>query len=252
LHIRLISVTRPAADAYRNRIKLYLLLRSNIGSTMTEPNATRGFSGRRAPARGPLLPVALLLFFGAALAVAYWLARPQLRFTNGLIAPVRLTMDTDPPRTIGPGTSVRLAAPWRKSALVSWELVRPLSADGKPMGETLGGSLMLRENWGTTVRTVAARGSHGNYFAPLITNGTPDLLRIVVNAGLEGALDCGCAVRPDARRVFIGYYRLYQNSTVQATAPGPTRAVFRDLGSKVVSADGSVGLRFEEKDLRRQ
>src|SRR5829696_1756706 len=93
------------------------------GSTMTEPNATRAFSGRRTPARGPRLPVALLLLVGAALAVAYWLARPQLRFTNGLMAPVRLTMDNDPPRTVAAGTSVRLPAPWRKAVLVSWELV---------------------------------------------------------------------------------------------------------------------------------
>ena len=217
---------------------------------MTEPNATRTFSGRRAPARGPLLPLALLLFVGAALAGVYWLVRPQLRFTNGLIAPVRLTMDNDPPRTVAAGTSVRLPAPWRKSVLVSWELMRPVSADGRPMGETLSGSLMLRDSWGTTERSAAARGSHGNYFVPLITNATPDLLRITVNAGLEGALDCGCAVRPDARRVFVGYYRLYENSTVQATSRARTTAVFRDLGSRVVSDDGSVGLRFEEKDLR--
>jgi hypothetical protein len=197
-----------------------------------------------------LLPVALLILLGSALVAAYFMARPQLRFTNGLIAPVRLTMATDPPRTVPPGTSVRVAAPWRKSALVSWELIQPMSADSRPMGEALSGSLMLRSSWGTTERTVAARGSHGNYFAPLITNATPDLLRIVVNAGLEGALDCGCAVRPDARRVFIGYYRLYQNSTVLAAASGPRRAVFTDLGSRVVSENGSVGLRFEDKDLR--
>ena len=217
---------------------------------MTQPNGTRTFSGRRTPARGPLLPVALLLLLAGALAFVYWLARPQLRFTNGLMAPVRLTVGNSPSRTVAPGTSARLPAPWRTSVLVSWELVRPLSADARPMGETLRGSLMLPESWGTTLRTVAARGSHGNYFAPLITNATPDLLRISVNAGLEGALDCGCAVRADARRVFIGYYRLYQNSTVQATARGRTPAVFRDLGAKVVAADGSLGLRFEEKDLR--
>jgi hypothetical protein len=214
---------------------------------MTERNPPRAFSGRRAPARGPLLPIALLLLLVAALAVVFWLARPQLRFTNRLLAPVRLTMDNDPARTIAAGAAVRVATPWRKAVLVSWELVRPLSAGGRPMGEELRGSLMLREGWGTTARTVAARGSHGNYFAPLITNATPELLRITVNAGLEGALDCGCAVRPDARRVFIGYYRLYQNSTVQAAA-GPKRAVFRDLGSKVAE-DGSVGLRFEGKDF---
>jgi hypothetical protein len=190
------------------------------------------------------------LLLGAALGLTYWLARPQLRFTNGLMAPVRLTVDGGPPRTVAPGTAVRVAAPWRKAVLVSWELMRPLSADGRPMGEALTGSLMLPEGWGTTDRRVAARGSHGNYFAPLITNATPDLLRIVVNAGLEGALDCGCAVRPDARRVFIGYYRLYENSTVQATSPAPMSAVFRDLGSKVVADNGTVGLRFEDKDLR--
>ena len=217
---------------------------------MTEPNATRVFSGRRAPTGSPFLPVALLLLVGVALAAGYWVARPQLRFTNGLMAPVRLTLGNNPSRTVAAGESVRLAAPWRKAVLVSWEMVRPLSADGRPMGETLTGSLMLPDSWGTTARTVAARGSHGNYFAPLISNTTPDVLRIVVNAGLEGALDCGCAVRPDARRVFIGYYRLYQNSTVQGTAPGRISAVFRDLGSRVVSEDGSVGLRFEEKDLR--
>jgi hypothetical protein len=216
---------------------------------MNEPNTTRTFSGRREPARGPLLPVALLLLVGTVLAAVYWMARPQIRFRNALMAPVHITMDDDPARTVAPGGSVRLAAPWRKSVLLSWEMVRPLSANGRPMGETVGGSLMLRESWGTAVRTVAARGAHGNYFAPLITNATPDLLRITVNAGLEGALDCGCAVRPDARRVFVGYYRLYQNSTVQAAA-GQRRAAFRDLGSKVVAEDGSVGLRFEEKDLR--
>jgi hypothetical protein len=54
--------------------------------------------------------------------------------------------------------------------------------------------------------------------------------------------------------VFIGYYRLFQNSTVQArgmvrgTAEGS--AVFRDLGPQVTAPDGSVGLRFEDKDLR--
>jgi hypothetical protein len=194
--------------------------------------------------------VGLLLLLGAALALTFWLARPQLRVTNGLLAPVRLTVDSDPPRTIAPGTAVRVATPWRKAVLVSWELMRPQSADDRPMGETLTGSLMLQQGWGTTERTLVARGSHGNYFAPLVTNATPDLLRIVVNAGLEGALDCDCALRPDARRVFIGYYRLYENSTVQATSSARTSAVFRDLGSKVVADNGSVGLRFEEKDLR--
>jgi hypothetical protein len=73
---------------------------------------------------------------------------------------------------------------------------------------------------------------------------------VVVNAGLEGSVDCRCAVRPGARRVFIGYYRVYSNSTVRATDPAGRSATFRDLGPNVTAADGVLGLRFESKDFR--
>jgi hypothetical protein len=63
-------------------------------------------------------------------------------------------------------------------------------------------------------------------------------------------VDCGCAVRPGARRVFVGYYRLYQNSTVRARDSTGRTATFRDLGPQVTSRDGAVGLRFETKDFR--
>jgi hypothetical protein len=68
--------------------------------------------------------------------------------------------------------------------------------------------------------------------------------------GLEGAVDCGCAIKPGANRVFIGYYRLYQNSTVRARDSTGRTATFRDLGPRVTAADGTVGLRFEAKDFR--
>ena len=203
---------------------------------------------RRQPSRGPLL--LFLLLVAGALGALYLFGRPQLEFSNQLAGPVRLTVDGAPPRTVPPGSSLRIGAPWGRTLVATWELDRPLSADGRPMGEELRGSAVERGTWGTIPRSVSARGPDGNYFAPLITNASQDQLRITVNAGLEGALDCGCAVRPGARRVFLGYYRLYQNSTVQAKASGGRVAVFRDLGPSVVAPDGTVGLRFESRDLR--
>jgi hypothetical protein len=190
------------------------------------------------------------VFVAAALAGVYLLMRPRLEFTNRLAGPVRLAVDDAPPRLVPPGASVRVAAPWRKRLVAAWELTRPLSAEGRPMGEELRGSVVERGTWGTVRRSATARGPDGNFFAPLITNASEDQLRVTVNAGLEGALDCGCAVRPGGRRAFVGYYRLYQNSTVQGRASGGRVATFRDLGPSVVAADGTVGLRFEGRDLR--
>ena len=202
---------------------------------------------RRRPSRGPLL--LFLLLVAAVLGVLYLLGRPRLEFTNQLAGPVRLTVDGTP-RMVPAGSSLRVAAPWGRTLVATWELDRPLSADGRPMGEELRGSAVERGTWGTIRRSVRARGPDGNYFAPLITNASQDQLRITVNAGLEGMLDCGCAVRPGGRRVFLGYYRLYQNSAVQAKASGGRVATFRDLGPSVVTPDGTVGLRFESRDLR--
>jgi hypothetical protein len=118
------------------------------------------------------------------------------------------------------------------------------------MGSEVRGSVVIREPSGTLRRSARARGTDADYFAPLITNASQELLRVRVNAGLEGSLDCGCAVRPGARRVFIGYYPLFQNSTVRASMRDGRSATFKDLGPSVVTADGTVGVRFESQDFR--
>jgi hypothetical protein len=180
----------------------------------------------------------------------YVATTPRLVFTNQLAGPVRLAADQKNPLTLPPGETVRVTAPRNRAMVATWELVRPLSADRRPMGSEVRGSVVLRGTRGTTRRSALARTTDADYFAPLITNATKDLLRITVNAGLEGSLDCGCAVRPGARRVFIGYYPLFQNSTVRATTGEERTAMFRDLGPSVTSPDGAVGLRFEAGDLR--
>ena len=191
--------------------------------------------------------IALLLALAAAAAVYLLIGRTRLRFTNRLAAPVRLAIG-ERVDTVPRGVVVELDVPRGGTSVAEWELIRPLSADDRPMGEAIRGAVVLRGR--TLVDSAWVRQGDADYFAPLITNASKDLLRVTVNAGLQGALDCGCAVRPGATRVFIGYYRLYENSTVRARAPSGAEATFDDLGPQVTRRDGTVGLRFEEKDLR--
>jgi hypothetical protein len=191
--------------------------------------------------------IALLLALAAA-AVYLLIGRTRLRFTNRLVAPVRLAIG-ERVDTVPRGVIVELDVPRGGTSVAEWELVRPLSADDRPMGEEIRGAVVLRGRR-TLADSAWVRQGDADYFAPLITNASKDLLRVTVNAGLQGALDCGCAVRPGATRVFIGYYRLYENSTVRARAPSGAEATFVDLGPQVTRRDGTVGLRFEEKDLR--
>lgn len=220
-----------------------MTLPEEISARDTSPVSRR----RSAPSSRPLLWILLLLLAGAAL--AYFLARPRLRFTNRLAAPVRLAIGRGTPALVGPGATVTIAVPGGGTRVAEWAMVRPLSADSTPMGEEVRGAVVLRRSWGITEGAAGPAQGESDFFAPLITNASSDLLRVTVNAGLVGALDCGCAVRPGGRRVFVGYYRLYRNSTVRARA-GAREATFRELGPKVASADGTIGFRFEDKDLR--
>jgi hypothetical protein len=209
---------------------------------------------RRATVASPPYRSIGLFLLGLLLVAAgigwYVVSRPRLVFTNQLAGPIRLASGEDAPLTLAPGETVQRRMTGNKAVVAQWELVRPLSADGQPMGSQLRGSVVVRGPSGTVRRSASARGSDADYFAPLITNASQDLLRIRVNAGLEGSLDCGCAVRPGARRVYIGYYPLFQNSTVQAHTADRRTATFRDLGPSVTASDGSVALRFEPRDLR--
>jgi hypothetical protein len=216
--------------------------------TASEPQAPVVRSRRQRPRTAPLLVIPLLILAG--LLAWYRLARPKLVFENRLAAPIWLTVGQSPPVSIPSGQLSEIRVAGDKPLVVQWNVARPLSADQRPMGEELRGSSVVREPKGTMYQRASARGQELAYFAPLITNATEDLLRVTVNAGLEGSVDCGCAVRPGARRVFIGYYRLYQNSTVRARDSRQRSASFRDLGPQVTAADGSVGLRFESKDFQ--
>ena len=100
-----------------------------------------------------------------------------------------------------------------------------------------------------TIRATTRPGSQA-YFEPLITNETGRPITIVINAGLAGAVSCNCTVPAGAVRMGIGYYQLFQNSTVRAEDPGSgATATFTDLGPKVDRTRGTLGLKFRAEDL---
>src|SRR4051812_20551814 len=167
---------------------------------------------RQRPSRAAPLTALAVLLVAVALA-GYFLSRPKLVFTNALAASIWLTVGQARPVLLRPGSSQRFGIPGGGSLVVQWNLARPLSADERPMGEELRGSAVVRASRGTVTQRASARSGDGDYFAPLITNATGEVLRAMVNAGLEGAVDCGCGVRPGARRGFIGYFRFGREST---------------------------------------
>jgi hypothetical protein len=197
--------------------------------------------------------LALPLVLAVALAALWYFVvlQPRLRFTNRLVAPVRLGVGEGASRTVAPGATVTVRVPRGRTLVAEWEMIRPLSADSQPMGDPVKGAVVVREVRGTLQGEAGPRTGEADFFAPLISNGGTEAIRVMVNAGLQGAVDCGCAVRPGATRVFVGYYRLYQNSTVRARGVTTRReATFRDLGLQVTRSDGALGLRFEDRDLR--
>jgi hypothetical protein len=145
-------------------------------------------------------------------------------------------------RRILPGGSFGLKLERAGRLDLAWQLVPRL-------GVALGDTVAINHPRGTVHVNATARPTHGAYFAPLITNETGQPLSLTVNAGLAGAVSCRCTVPPGATRVAIGYYPLFENSTVRAQDQSGHSATFRDLGRQADAARGIVGLLFRAADM---
>jgi tRNA A-37 threonylcarbamoyl transferase component Bud32 len=176
------------------------------------------------------------------------LTRPVLEFQNRLVEPVRLAVGARE-QLVEAGATYRLKLERGAPEEPRWELVRPASSSGS-MGVELAGIVPFSARRGTIRGAARARGDSAAFFAPLITNATSQPLRVVVNFGLRGAAACGCVVPPGSTRFHIGYYPLFGNSTVRVEDPQGRWAMFTDLGSRIEPDPGTVGLRFEDRDLR--
>jgi hypothetical protein len=196
----------------------------------------------------PWLLLALLLIVGF---IGWRIAtRPVLVVVNALVLPANVRVNGGETLLLTPGDSVEQPLIRGEPNTLLWEMRRPLTRGGVPVGAGLGASLLLDAPSGRERRVLRAMRGDTAFFAPLITNATGGPLLVRVNAGLSGAEDCPCEVPPAARRAPIGYYRLFQNSTVEGRDSLGRRATFRNLGPETDPLGGAVGLRFEAGDLR--
>src|SRR5437867_147135 len=204
-----------------------------------------GRSGGRAvkPRRVGWVVLVIVLPVLALGAGAMFFRQPTLVFQNRLTDMVAVQAAGEE-RRILPGGSFELKLERGRRLNLSWQLVSRL-------GVSLGDTIAIPSPRGTVRLAATARPTHGAFFEPLITNETGEPLSITVNAGLAGAQRCGCTIPPGAVRMAIGYYPLFENSTVRADAvAGGRSATFRDLGKQVDVSRGTVGLLFRAEDLR--
>src|SRR6266853_687302 len=187
-----------------------------------------------------VLAIALpVLALGAG---AMFFRQPTLVFENRLTDMVAVQVSGEE-RRILPGGSFNLKLERGRRLDLAWQLVSRL-------GVSLGDTITLARPRGTVRLAATARPTHGAYFAPVITNETGLPLTITVNAGLAGSMRCGCTIPPGAVRMAIGYYPLFENSTVRAEDNAGHSATFKDLGSQVEALRGVVGLLFRAGDMK--
>jgi hypothetical protein len=208
------------------------------GATRRTVGRSDGRTGRRRT-RWVVVVVALsVLVLGAG---AWFFRQPTIVFENRLVDMVTVQVGGEE-RRILPGGSFTLKVPRGRRLDLSWQLVPRL-------GVALGDTIVIARPRGTVRLAASASPKTRAYFAPLITNESGQSLSITVNAGLAGSVRCGCTVPPGAVRMLIGYYPLFQNSTVRAEAYGRS-ATFQNLGSQANPTTGIVGLLFRTGDLR--
>jgi len=153
--------------------------------------------------------------------VAGWLARRAgylgsgvASLHNALVEPIEILSNGVPVDTVAPEATERLTLTRGQRTGLGWRIVRP---GNPPIGEPLEGPLpAFPSAGGRLLADVSAEVGGQRYFAPLITNGSASDITVEVNPGTAAAVRCNCLVSKGAVRTHIGYYRLYQNSSVAA------------------------------------
>ena len=217
-----------------------------VSGARTGPTTRRQVATSARPRRLGWVLLAIAVPVLALGAGALWFRGPRLRFENDLVDTVAVQLAGHSVR-VAPGGTFKTALA-RQPLSLTWSLIRPRTSAGA-VGVLVADTIAAMQPRGQVLLRATARPRNGAYFAPLITNETGQRLTIIVNAGSGAAVSCNCAVPPGAVRMAIGYYPLYQNSSVRAEAQGRS-ATFKDLGPHVDVTRGTVGLLFRAGDLQ--
>lgn len=170
--------------------------------------------------------------------------------TNQLIEPVDITVNGSDIGQVPAQSTARGTVNIQGSMTIGYHLMRPTTTNGIPIGESMDGVYQTVNNpSGSYTVTVNNILSGQSYFAPLITNGSPNPMLMAVNWGLAAQVLCNCSVPPNAANVHIGYYHLFSNTEVRAygamSGYGNGAFVFWDCSTfcgGVQSGSGAVAL----------
>jgi len=133
---------------------------------------------------------------------------------NALVEPIEILSHGVPVDTVAPEATQRLSLRRGQRGELRWRLIRP---GNPPIGEPLEGPLpAFPRAGGRLLADVSAEVGGQRYFAPLITNTSASDITLEVNPATAAAVRCNCLVSKSAVRTHIGYYRLYQNTSVAA------------------------------------
>jgi serine/threonine protein kinase len=185
----------------------------------------------------------------AAAAYYFITVRPQLVVRNNLVVPVEVKLDST--ILIPPGGTLSQVIQPDNKVLGGWTIIRPSTGETE-RGVGFRGNIQIE---GLSLTQAISRKvaldidswtqGGDRYFAPLISNLTPDSIRVTVNSG-SGGPGCQCWIGPGERQV-IGYYVLDQ-STVRVNNRDRF-AVFTDLEREVDPVSGAVEIRVDSSSF---
>lgn len=226
--------------------------RARAAAPPAAPTRAKRVQPRRERVTPKWLPavIALVVLVAAAGGTYWWLLKhPRVEIVNNLTAPIAVTRDGAVTLdTVAAGQSATQRVARSDSLHLSWVTVAT-GADGAPLTNTFASGQTVPFNssvFSPTVVVASANDANQLYFSPAITNDTGEPLAITVNETVA----CECEVPSGAKRMPVGYYKLYRHSSVRATTRDGRTAMFNDVDQSVNRNSGRVALRFRAADMR--